>query len=158
IDFPSARLTGTTACDAESFVEAGKFDGLDHGLVVELDVAIAACGQGVGAHRQAIALAERIAGEALDGLRARAARQPDDPGIGVLLGNRGEAAHGGGCRVPAANDQDVLAGISRAALAEDIFEPIGDLRLDCQLSNGWDAAVSQPAVLAVGARAIEYDV
>src|SRR5262249_14168325 len=69
-----------------------------------------------------------------------------------------QVAHGRGRGVARADDEHVLAGVGRAALAEYVLQPVGDVRLGRQFTNRRDAAVAQPAVLPVGAGAVEYHV
>src|SRR5439155_15541565 len=85
LDFPGARLAAAASGDLEALIRPGPLSRLNHGLTVKLDVAFAARRQGVGPNGQAVALLERIIGNALDGLRAGAASQPVDPGIRVIL-------------------------------------------------------------------------
>ena len=64
----------------------GLLDGFDHTLIVKLDIAFSACGEGVCPHCESISLFERIIGDALDRLRIASSGQPDDPGRGVIFG------------------------------------------------------------------------
>src|SRR5439155_16928511 len=82
IYLPSVRLPGTAGRDLKAFVRSGEVDGLDDRLIVELDIGIRACRDGVRPNGQAVALAQPIIRHALDWLRAGAACQPDYPGVG----------------------------------------------------------------------------
>ena len=76
----------------------------------------------------------------------------------LLLGQGRQVADGRRRRVAGADHQDRLAGVDGPALAEHVFQAVGDVRLGGELADRRDAAVAQPAVLAVGAGAIEHDV
>src|SRR5262249_49066663 len=143
------------AGDPEALVAAEEINAVDDGLVMELYVGVAAGGEGVGAHGQAVALPERVAGDALDGLRAGPARQPDHPRVGGLFREGGELADGGGRRVAAADDKDVFPGVNGLAAAEHVFQAVDDVRLGRRLAHRGDAAVAQPTVLAVRPRAVQ---
>src|SRR5262249_10976365 len=92
VHLPGRRPARPTAAQLETAVGAAALDRLDRTLRVKLHVGVAAGGERVGADGELVALAERVVDVALDGLRARAAGQPDDPGAGVRLAQAGEAA------------------------------------------------------------------
>src|SRR5262249_29052595 len=76
VRLPGTGLAGAAGRDADAPVWPGALDDVDHGLVVELDVAVGPGGERVGADGEAVALPQWVACDAADRLRARAAGQP----------------------------------------------------------------------------------
>jgi hypothetical protein len=60
-------------------------------------------------------------------------------------------------RVTAADHEHRFAGIFSAILAEDVFEPAGDLGTGRDFADGGNAALPEPARLAIGARTVQND-
>src|SRR5262249_54973498 len=119
---------------------------------------LGAGGERVGPLGEAVAFTEWVGGDPLEGLAARAAGDPDDPRVGRLFRQLDEVADGRGRGVAAADDHDVLAGVVIAFSAAYVFESVGEVLLGGPFAQGRDAAVAEPAVLPVGACAIEDDV
>src|SRR5262249_27251976 len=123
-----------------------------------LDVALGPRGEQVGPHGEPVAFGQRVAHDPPQRLRAAAAREPDDPGRGLLFAERGEAADGGRGRVTGADDEDVASRVDVAALAEELLQAVGDVSGASFLARRRDAALAHPAMRAVGAGAVEDDV
>jgi len=155
---PGNGLAAAAGADLETAVGAGGLDRFDDGLRVKFDVAVGPRGQVVGAHGNMVAVAQGVVGRAPDGLRAGAAGQPYHPRRRVLFRQGRQRAHRRRRGVPGPDDQSCFIGIGVFPFAGHVFQAVGDVRPGGRLAEGGDAAVAQPARVAVDAGAVQYHV
>src|SRR6266851_7575181 len=76
----------------------------------------------------------------------------------MLFAKLGQVTSCAGGRVTRAEKQNLFPGIIRSALAQQVFKAIGDAWLGRQLAERRSAAVSHPAMLPIGAAAVQHNV
>ncbi len=158
ISLPRPLLAVHHGHHLHALVRAGTHHLVNLGVGVVFQVGVAPGGQGVRLRRQAVAVAERVVGDAGQGGGPRPAGQPCHPRRRVFFGQVGERANCRGGRVPAADDHRVLADVLRLLRPEHVFQPVGEVRATGQFAKRRHTAVAHPVRPGVGAGAVQHHV